>query len=203
MHNLKEHVDELVALGEMVIIEQLQPKKSSLHIIHKEKEQWDGFEMRICRIVSVGPLVPGGVNPGDHFLADRLAGVVIPTMEKGFIKTIHHSLLVAKMNKVEQIKIEDLEPYNNRLLVKVISLVDKTDGGIIIPDIKHTDLFELESLGVEIIAVSSDLTAQFEPGEKLRIEAHSTIPLNSVSKFDADFRIVDSHSVLAKIKNKG
>jgi co-chaperonin GroES (HSP10) len=137
---------------------------------------------------------------GEAVLLDKLAGTVIPSKGEKIFKICDESLILCTI-KNKKMHPDNITPQSDRLLVKVTSLKEKTDSGIIVEGMKG-DLYSLDTLGGEVIATSKETKKEFPKGTKIVWEAHAglDIDFDSVEGVEGKYLLLPVFSVLAKIK---
>jgi co-chaperonin GroES (HSP10) len=138
-------------------------------------------------------------NVGDIMLADVFAGTAIPTEGSAFIKVIQYTMLIAKkLNGKDAIDPSELESNFERVLVKVEPREDEiTKAGIIIPDGKANNIYDIETSVGEILSISDDVTC-VKKGEFVRFDADAGAPVK-VPGNTGEFRLLVKYDIIAKV----
>ena len=196
MYNKKEKVESIIPVAGHVAAAVEMPEdmvsKGGVIMTAHHKDKYSKGDNYNVRIVAVADDVTD-IAVGDRYITNKLAGVNIPTHGKEFIKIIDKSMLMGTNPSNEAAK---CKPYHERLLVRITSLSETTESGIIAPG-SMSNPFEMDTLGGEVLAVADDVTA-FKPGDVVRWEAHAGIDVD-FSGEEKDLVMIPKYAVLAKI----
>jgi len=198
MIDLKEQKDKIRPLPGSVKVSIKVPKgyttESGIIVSANRSDVFKETEFYEAEVLALGEDCPDNIKVGSTYKVDKLAGYMIPTKEDEYIKVVAHSLLIGESSEDPT----QHKPHHERLLVKVTSLSDKTESGIIAPG-NSGDIFESDTLGGEIINVSEDLEKEYKPGEKIRWEGYSgnTVPFKEDE--ESNYRSIPKYAVICKV----
>jgi co-chaperonin GroES (HSP10) len=198
MINKKEKVESIKPLPGWVKVAIEMPKEikteGGIILMQDRDKTFKEIKTYDSIVLEKGEGVPDTVKVGNKYRLDVFAGTVIPTEGNKMIKVVEHTLLLGENNTDQA---EDYIPNHERLLMKVTSLRDKTDKGIYAPG-TQSSIFDLDTLGGEVVSVSPDQEEFYKKGEVLRWEAHAGVPMDFKDK-KGDFVSIPIYAVLAKI----
>jgi len=200
MIDLKEKVENIQPLEGQVKVKIKIPKEfvteSGIILTSQRDKVFKEADFYNVEVLEVGKGCPKDVQVAKVYRVDKFAGTAIPTEGEDLIKVIPHDLLLGE----DSDNPEEFNPHEDRLLVKVTSQASKTKGGVIAPG-NSGDIFETDTLGGEIIALSDNLTKEYKVGDKIRWESHAGYAMEFKGGKDGeDYRSIQKFSILCKIR---
>jgi co-chaperonin GroES (HSP10) len=165
---------------------------AGIHLIPNRDTAFKEISHYEGALTGIGKDCPPQLVEGAIYRVDKFAGTAMPTTGDKLIKVMDHTLL---LGRVVGEKAADYVPHWQRMLIRVTSLREKTESGIISVG-NNSSIFDMDVLGGEVIAVSPDMAEEVSVGDSVIWERHAGVEM----KFEnIDYISVPRYSLLAKV----